>query len=124
MFAQSKPYPKMIGLMKKLKDMYELKVIAVSNESIELNAYRIKKFKLDTLFDAFISSCYVHVRKPDPQIFQLALDVSHADIKKVLYIENTAFFVEVAEMLGLQSLLHTDYTSTVPQLAAFNLKAK
>ena len=37
----------------------------VSNESLELNAYRIRTFRLDRFVDSFISSCFVHLRKPD-----------------------------------------------------------
>ena len=47
MFAQSKSYAEMIALVRNLKAKYGLKIIVVSNESRELNAYRIRKFKLD-----------------------------------------------------------------------------
>ena len=63
MFAQSKPYPEMIELALKLKAKYGLKIAVVSNEGRELNAYRIRKFKLDGFVDSFISSCFVHVRE-------------------------------------------------------------
>jgi len=51
MFAQSKPYPKMIELVRKLKARHGLKVAVVSNEARELNSYRIRKFKLDGFVD-------------------------------------------------------------------------
>jgi putative hydrolase of the HAD superfamily len=70
MFAQSKPYPEMIELVRKLKAKFGLKIAVVSNEARELNAYRIRKFKLDGFVDAFVSSCFVHLRKPDADIFQ------------------------------------------------------
>ena len=63
MFAQSKPYPKMIELVRRLKAWYGLKIIVVSNEARELNSHRIRKFKLDQFVDSFISSCFVHVRE-------------------------------------------------------------
>ena len=78
MFAQSKPHPEMIELVIQLKRRHGLKIAVVSNEGRELNAYRIRKFKLDKFVDAFISSCFVHVRKPDADIFRLALDISQA----------------------------------------------
>jgi putative hydrolase of the HAD superfamily len=53
-----------------------MKIAIVSNEGRELNAYRIQKFKLDRLSDCFISSCFVHIRKPDVDIFRLALDLA------------------------------------------------
>jgi putative hydrolase of the HAD superfamily len=122
MFAQSKPYPEMIELVRKLKAKYGLKIVVVSNEGRELNAYRIRKFKLDGFVDSFISSCFVHVRKPDADIFRLALDIVQAPARQVLYIENTPMFVQIAEGLGIRSILHADYRSTRAKLASFGLR--
>jgi putative hydrolase of the HAD superfamily len=121
MFAQSKPYPEMIELAKQLKARHGLKIAVVSNEARELNAYRIRKFKLDGFVDFFISSCFVHVRKPDADIFRLALDIAQAPAPEVLYIENTPMFVQIAEGLGIRSILHTDYKSTARKLALLGL---
>ncbi|MGA9803292.1 MAG: HAD family phosphatase, partial [Terriglobales bacterium] len=122
MFAQSKPYPKMIDLVAQLKIQYGLKVAVVNNESREVNGYRIRKFKLDRFVDTFISSCFVHIRKPDADIFRLALDIAQTQVRHVLYIENTPMFVEIAEGLGIRSILHTDYKSTCAKLASFGLQ--
>ncbi len=78
MFAQSKPYTKMIEMVRNLKARYGLRIAVVSNESREVNAYRIRKFKLGGFVDTFISSCFVHARKPDEEMFRLALDVAQA----------------------------------------------
>lgn len=121
MLAESKPYPEMIELAHRLKAQHGLKIIVVSNESRELNEYRIQKFKLDSFVDTFISSCFVHLRKPNVEIFRLALDISQAQPKQVLFIENTSIFVQIAEGLGIQSLLHTDYKSTCIKLASYGL---
>ena len=122
MFAQSKPFSEMIELVRNLKAKYRLKIIVVSNEAREVNAYRIRAFKLAGLVDAFISSCFVHLRKPDADIFRLALDVAQVPAHQVVYIENTPLFVQIAESLGIRSILHTDYKSTATKLAAFGLQ--
>ena len=122
MCAQSKPFPEMIELLTQLKVRHGLKIAVVSNEARELNAYRIRKFKLDRLVDSFVSSCFVHVRKPDTDIFRLALDIVQAPARHVMYIDNTPMFVEIAEGLGIQSILHTDYNSTCSKLASFGLQ--
>ena len=121
MFAQSKPYPEMIELVARLKVRHGLKIVVVSNEGRELNAYRIRKFKLDRFVDSFVSSCFVHVRKPDADIFRLALDIAQVPARQVVYIENTPMFVQVAEGLGIRSILHTDYRSTCAKLASLGL---
>ena len=122
MFDQSKPYPEMIGLVAQLKVRHGLKIAVVSNEGRELNAYRIRKFKLDGFVDSFISSSFVHLRKPDVDIFRLALDIAQAPARQVVYIDNTLMFVQIAERLGIRSILHTDYKSTRAKLASFGLQ--
>ncbi|MDQ2948945.1 MAG: HAD-IA family hydrolase [Acidobacteriota bacterium] len=121
MFEQSQPYPEMIELFSQLKVEHGLKIVVVSNESRGVNAYRIKTFKLDALVDSFISSCFVHVRKPDVQIFRLALDTSQTLPQHVLFVDNTPMFVQIAEGLGIRSVLHTDYNSTCTKLASLGL---
>jgi putative hydrolase of the HAD superfamily len=123
MFAQSKPYPDMIELVTQLKARHNLKVVVVSNEGRELNAHRVHKFKLDRFVDFFVSSSFVHLRKPDPAILRLALDLAQVPMQQVVYIENTPMFVQVAEDVGIPSILHADTASTRAKLASFGLKS-
>jgi len=122
MFEQSQPYPQMIELVRKLKAQYGLKIAVVSNEGRELNAFRISKFKLDEFVDFFVSSCFVHLRKPDSDIYRMALDIAQVPAEQVVYIENTSMFVQIAEGMGIRSILHTDYMSTCAKLASFGLQ--
>ena len=121
MFEQSQSIPGMIELFTRLKARNRLKVIVVSNEARELNAHRIRTFALDRLVDAFVSSCFVHLRKPDVRIFQLALDVAQTDIAQVLFVDNTAMHLQIAATLGISGILHTSWHATQSQLAAFGL---
>jgi putative hydrolase of the HAD superfamily len=122
MFTHSQPYPEMIELITQLKIRYGLKIFVVSNEAREINDYRIEKFKLDEFVDCFISSCYVQLRKPDKDIFRLALDTAKVPAKQTAYIENTPLLVQVAETFGIRGILHTDYKSTCGKLAALGLE--
>jgi putative hydrolase of the HAD superfamily len=122
MCAQSKPFVEMIALMRQLKARYGLKIIVLNNEARELNDYRIHKFKLDEFVDVFVSSCLVRLHKPDPAIFRLALDIAMTPARQIVYIENTPMFVQIADGLGIRSLLHMDYRSTCAKLSALGLK--
>jgi len=122
MFAQSKPYPRMIEMICLLKARHGLKIAVVSNEGRELNEYRIRKFKLGRFVDFFISSCFVHLHKPDADIFRFALDIAQVPVRQIVYIENTPMFIQIAEGLGIRGILHTDYESTCRQLAACGLE--
>jgi putative hydrolase of the HAD superfamily len=117
MFDQSQPFPQMIDMIKKLKARYHLSVGVISNEGRELTEYRIEKFKLSDFIDLFVSSCFVHLRKPDADIYRMALDIAQASPSESLYIEDRALFVNVATGLGIPSILHTDYESTQKALA-------
>jgi hypothetical protein len=55
-------------------------------------------------------------------IFRLALDIAQVPTKQIIYIENTLMFAQIAEGLGIRSILHTDYPSTCAQLASFGLR--
>ena len=123
MFAQSKAYPDMIDLIARLKVRHRLKIAVVSNEGRELNVYRIQKFKLARLVDLFVSSCFVQVRTPDEEMFRLAMDIAQVQPRNVVYIDNTEMFVEIAQGLGIRSVLHTDYQSTRAKLAALGLSS-
>lgn len=124
MFSQSKPFPQMIELICQLKVQYGLKIVVVSNEAFEINAYRIKKFKLSNFVDFFISSCFVHLRKPDLDIFRMALNITQTPTSQITYIENTPMFVTIAKSLGINSILHIDYQSTSKKLTALGLSIK
>ncbi|MCB0166989.1 MAG: HAD-IA family hydrolase [Anaerolineae bacterium] len=121
MFAQSQPYPPMIDLIRQLKDRYQLKIAAVSNEGRELTVYRIEEFELGQFIDFFISSCFVHYRKPDPDIYRIALDIAQVRPEQVAYIEDRSMFVEVASGLGLHGVYHTGIESTRLMLAELGL---
>jgi putative hydrolase of the HAD superfamily len=121
MFAQSRPYTEMIDLLCELRARYNLKLAAVSNEGRELTVYRIREFRLGTFIDFFVSSCFVHYRKPDADIYRIALDIAQVPPDEVVYVEDRAMFVEVAQGLGIRSIHHTGYQSTREALRLIGL---
>ena len=124
MYAQSQPFPEMIELMRGLKNQYGLQVAAVSNEGRELTVYRVQQFKLGTIIDFFVSSCFVHYRKPDADMYRIALDIAQVRPEQVIYIDDRAMFVEVAQGLGIRSIIHSSYESTQKTLETLGLSLK
>ncbi len=120
-FSQSQPYPEMIELVRSLRTRYRLRTAVISNEGRELTEYRIQHFALNTLIDTFISSCFVHYRKPDYDIYRIALDAAQVPPEQAVYIEDRAMFVEVAQSLGMPGILHRNYQLTRDALAALGL---
>lgn len=121
MQAQSATYPEMIDLIIQLKAKYKLKIAIVNNEGRELNEHRIHHFNLNRFVDFYISSCFVHFRKPDADIYKIALDIAQVKPSEVVYLEDRSMFVDVAKGLGINAICHQEYHSTVEQLANYNL---
>ena len=122
MYDQSRPFPEMIALLLQLKKKYRLKIAVVSNEGRELAEYRIKQFNIHRLADFFIVSSFVHFRKPDADIFRIALDTAQVKPSQVVYIEDRPMFVQVAKGLNIHGLRHIDYKITGSKLEKFGFK--
>lgn len=87
----------------------------------ELTIYRIEKFGLREFVDFYVSSCFVHCRKPDHDIYQFALDGAQVPLAQVVYINDRLMFTKVAADLGIRSINHTSYESTRRELGALGL---
>ena|SRR5579872_3708346 len=122
MFDQSVAYPEMIAMVRELKAKYGLRIAVVNNEGRELNEHRIRAFRLNEFVDFFISSCFVHFRKPDADIWKVALDIAQVPIGQVVYIDDRPMFVQVAEGLGIKGIAHKKYEQTRAELASLGLE--
>jgi putative hydrolase of the HAD superfamily len=117
MLAQSQPAPEMLALIQALKARYGLKVVVVTNDGREFIVHRIQQFGLKAFVDCFIVSCFVHARKPETAIYRMALDIAQVAPTEVIYIDDQALFVEVAQCLGMYDIHHTSYATTRAALA-------
>lgn len=112
MYKQSVELPQTLAWLKEWKKDCGFRIVSVNNEGKELNDYRIKKFKLHEAFDGFISSCEVHMRKPDPGIWQLGMGVTAAQPNQCVYFDDRAMFVNAAQRLGIRAFHHTSFETT------------
>ena len=122
MFSQSQPIDDNIEVFKAIAKAHDLKVGAINNEGRELAMYRIQKFHLTELIEFFITSSFVHFRKPDADIFRLALDIAQVPPQRAAYIEDRLMFVEVAQSLGIRSIHHKDLDETRRALENMGLR--
>ena len=120
-FAQSQPFPEMLELVRQTKVRNKLKLAVVSNEGRELTEYRIRQFGLAGFVDFFVSSCFVHFRKPDTDIFRMAIDLAQTPPDQTVYLDDRPLFVEVARTMGLRAVHHTSYGETKRAFAELGL---
>jgi putative hydrolase of the HAD superfamily len=113
MYSQSSELPGMLSWLKQWKhEHHDFPIISINNEGRELNDFRINKFNLHQCFDAFISSCHVGMRKPDPGIFNLALGIAQVQPEQCIYFDDRPMLVQAAQRLGINSFQHQGLEST------------
>ncbi len=104
MFALSQPKSDELALAQELSRSGKYLMSTINNESRELNLYRIEKFGLREIFDIFISSCFVGLRKPEKDIYRLALEVTQKAPAQCCFIDDRDLNLESAEKLGMQTI--------------------
>jgi putative hydrolase of the HAD superfamily len=104
MYDQSKPNPEVLSIVQVLADSKKYLMTTLNNESLELNAFRIKKFNLREYFSVFLSSCSLGQKKPDSSIYKTALNVTQRAAEECLYIDERELNVECATRCGMRSI--------------------
>jgi putative hydrolase of the HAD superfamily len=95
----------------------------LNNESPELNDYRIEKFGLAPIFNAFFSSGYLGVRKPDAKMYQITLAVSHKAAQSCVFIDDREGNLEVPRTLGMKTVKFISADQTRAELTALGVEA-
>lgn len=106
MFSLSKPKPEVLEFARSLAA--RCLMATINNESREMNDYRIKQFGLSRIFDLFVSSCYVGMRKPDEKIYRLAIDLIQKQPDECCFIDDRPTNIEGAEKIGTRTVLMRD----------------
>lgn len=122
MHAESQPFPDTIAVLDEVVGSGHHVVIALNNESRELNAHRIATFELARRFDAFLSSCYLGLGKPDPAIYIRALEILQRPAQACVFVDDRAANVATAVELGIHGIQHTDAASTREALRAAGVR--
>lgn len=73
-------------------------------------------WNLSDLADVVIISDQVHMRKPEPAIFDLAIDKLGVTANQCVFVDDIAAYLEPARNLGMTVLHHTDAAATIREL--------
>ncbi|MCL1595684.1 MAG: HAD family phosphatase [Actinomycetia bacterium] len=108
MKEQSVPLSETLDLLGELSASGRYVLATLNNESRELNDYRIDRFELRDHFSIFLSSCYVGVKKPDQDIYRLAVDLTQHAPNECVFIDDRELNLECANRAGIQSIHFKD----------------
>ena len=86
----------------------------LTNNAKEFAEFWRPLLPLDELFDDVVDSSEVGMRKPDPRIFQLALERLGVAAQDAVFVDDAAGNVAGAERVGIRSVLIGPLRSDVP----------
>jgi len=123
MFDQSQPYPESLAFVGSLARSRKYLMASLNNESLEINEYRISKFKLRDYFAVFFSSCYLRMRKPHAEIYILALKITQCRAGECVLVDDRALNLECAGELGMNTVQFKNVAQLRDDLAKFGVTA-
>jgi putative hydrolase of the HAD superfamily len=104
MLSLSQPFPENLSFAQSLADTGKYRMSTINNESRDLNYYRIDKFGLRKIFRLFVSSCFVGLRKPERDIYRLAIEIAQVPPEESCFIDDRALNLESAKELGMHTI--------------------
>jgi len=104
MFSLSQPMPDVLTFAQSLANSGKYFMGTINNESRDLNLYRIEKYGLRQIFRLFVSSCFVGLRKPERDIYRLALEITQIPAAECCFIDDRSLNLEIAAKLGMQTI--------------------
>ena len=121
MFSLSQPFPEVLELARSLTDSGKYFMGTINNESRELNYYRIEKYGLRTIFRLFISSCFVGLRKPEYDIYRLALETTQIPAEQCCFVDDRPLNLECPAKLGMKTIQMKELEQLLGELAKLNV---
>jgi putative hydrolase of the HAD superfamily len=122
-YEQSVAWPEMIDFFKLVKQANGLKVGLISNEGRGITEHRVGKFGLRQMADFMVISHFVRLRKPDREIWRLALDIAQARPEESIYIDDREMFANVAAEMGFTAIRHVSLEGTRERFRELGLRA-
>jgi len=98
-----RPIADNVELIPQLKDKYELAIL--SNHAKEWSQFMIKEFDFFRHFHHIIFSCDVGLRKPDPQIYKLAMTKLGCEAEECLFIDDKQRNTDGAQKVGMKTIV-------------------
>jgi putative hydrolase of the HAD superfamily len=120
-YSLSRPDRAVLDFAQSLSDSEKYLMGTINNESLDLNQYRIEKFGLRKIFRLFVSSCFVGLRKPEPDIYKLALEITQQVPEECCFIDDRALNLEVAKRIGMNVVEMDDLPQLKTDLNKFDV---
>ena len=104
LYSLSQPLSETLDLARQLAASGKYQMATINNESRDLNLYRIETYRLREVFQFFVSSCFVGLRKPEKDIYRLALEISQRKPEECCFLDDRALNLEGVQHLGMHTI--------------------
>ncbi|HEY42778.1 MAG TPA: HAD family phosphatase [Anaerolineae bacterium] len=112
-FQGDKVDEKLVAFIRSLRPKYRTGMI--SNAWSELRPW-LKELRIADAFDHIVISSEVGLAKPDPRIFQLALDDLGISPQEAVFIDDFEVNIEAAGEIGMHAILFRNTEQTIAEL--------
>ena len=119
----SHPIPEAIDMLKKLKELNEYKLIAMSNVNASHWDYILRKnWDFLDYFDELILSHEVKITKPNPKIFKYAIKKAKCKPKEIVFVDDGSNNVRSAKKLGIIGIHFINIEKLIKDFEKLNIK--
>jgi putative hydrolase of the HAD superfamily len=122
MYQQSKPFADSLAVARELSATKSVRMCVASNESEELSRYRMRLFGLTDIFDTFLASCWIGVRKPAPDFYERCVEITAARAEHSVFIDDREENIAGAAAYGFKVILFQSAEQLRRALAAAGLE--
>ncbi len=120
-------YPAMIDFVRGLRAQRTptggLETYLLSNESRDLMEYRIPTFSLTGLFDAYVVSAFIGLRKPAVEFFRCALELSQCPPDECVFIDDREENIAGARKAGIHGIRLESPEQVIAELGKLGVTA-
>jgi putative hydrolase of the HAD superfamily len=118
LMANLHPNEELFAYYRRLRDERGLRLGIVTNNVREWESRWRAKLPIDDIFDDVVDSAFVGMRKPEPEIYALALDRLGVAAEACAFVDDTEVNVQAARALGLHAVHYRDTAQTIAELDA------
>lgn len=111
--------PGMIDLIIRLRNRYIL--VGCTDNGKEWVDYYKQTYYLDSYFDAIVCSADVKYHKPNPKIYEMAIEKTGVDPNEIVFIDDSTLPLEGAKKAGMHTLRFTNATQLEQDLKKIDI---
>jgi putative hydrolase of the HAD superfamily len=118
LMANLHPNEELFAYYRRLRDERGVRLGILTNNVREWEARWRAKLPIDEVFEDVVDSAFVGMRKPEPEIYQLALARLGVSAEECAFVDDTEVNVDAARALGLHAVRFRDTAQAIAELDA------